>query len=77
MGGVVDAVGGLFGVDGGGSVDPLKYRPYGVTSALGQTSVASHSLVASSARLICRLRKALRVLNSKLIRIKLISLAAW
>jgi len=27
MGGVVDAVGGLFGVDGGGSVDPLKYRP--------------------------------------------------
>jgi len=47
MGGVVDAVGGLFGVDGGGSVDPLKYRPYGVTSALGQTSVDGRNVQAN------------------------------
>jgi len=35
MGGVVDAVGGLFGVEGGESVDPLNYNPYSVNSALG------------------------------------------
>jgi len=35
MGGVVDAVGGLFGVEGGESVNPLNYNPYNVNSALG------------------------------------------
>lgn len=39
MGGVVDAVGGLFGVGGAESVTPLQYRPYDVTSALGQATV--------------------------------------
>jgi len=39
MGGVVDTVGGLFGVEGGESVDPLQYRPYDVRSSLGQASV--------------------------------------
>jgi len=39
MGGVVDAVGGLFGVGGSESVTPLQYRPYDVTSALGQAAV--------------------------------------
>jgi len=35
MGGVVDAVGGLFGVEGGESVNPLQYQPFNVQSALG------------------------------------------
>jgi len=35
MGGVVDAVGGLFGVEGGESVNALNYNPYSVDSALG------------------------------------------
>lgn len=39
MGGVVDTVSGLFGVEGGSSVQPLQYRPYDVTSALGQATV--------------------------------------
>jgi len=39
MGGVVDAVGGLFGVEGGNSVTPIQYRPYDVTSSLGQATV--------------------------------------
>lgn len=39
MGGIVDAVGGLFGVEGGGSVQPLQYSPFDVTSSLGQASV--------------------------------------
>ena len=39
MGGVVDAVGGLFGVGGSESVTPLQYRPYDVTSALGEARV--------------------------------------
>lgn len=39
MGGVVDAVGGLFGVGGSESVNPLQYRPYDVSSALGQATV--------------------------------------
>jgi len=39
MGGVVDAVGGLFGVGGSESVTPLQYRPFDVTSALGEARV--------------------------------------
>ena len=49
MGGVVDAVGGLFGVEGGESVNPLQYRPYDVTSALGQASVDGRSVQAELA----------------------------
>jgi hypothetical protein len=43
MGGVVDAVGGLFGVEGGESVNPLQYQPYNVQSALGQASFGDGS----------------------------------
>jgi len=39
MGGVVDAVGGLFGVGGSESVTPLQYRPFDVRSALGEATV--------------------------------------
>jgi len=39
MGGIVDAVGGLFGVGGSESVNPLQYRPFDVSSVLGQSSV--------------------------------------
>ena len=39
LGGIVDAVGGLFGVGGSESVTPLQYRPYDVTSALGEARV--------------------------------------
>ena len=35
MGGVADAVGGLFGAEGGSSVKPLEYNPYNVQSVLG------------------------------------------
>jgi len=43
MGGVVDAVGGLFGVEGGDSVDPLQYQPFNVQSALGQAQFGDGS----------------------------------
>jgi len=43
MGGVVDAVGGLFGVEGGESVNPLQYQPYNVQSALGQAQFGNGS----------------------------------
>ena len=43
MGGVVDAVGGLFGVGGGDSVDPLQYQPFNVQSALGQAQFSDGS----------------------------------
>jgi len=43
MGGVVDAVGGLFGVEGGESVNPLQYQPYNVQSALGQAQFGDGS----------------------------------
>ena len=43
MGGVVDTVGGLFGVEGGDSVDQLQYNPYNVQSALGQAQFGSGS----------------------------------
>ena len=43
MGGVVDAVGGLFGVGGGNSVDPLQYQPFNVQSALGQAQFGDGS----------------------------------
>ena len=39
MGGVVDAVGGLFGVGGSEDVTPLQYRPFDVSSVLGQSSL--------------------------------------
>ena len=35
MGGVVDAVGGLFGVEGGDSVDPLSFSPRSVQTGVG------------------------------------------
>ena len=38
MGGVVDSVGGLFGVEGGESVDPLNYQPFDVSSVLGSAT---------------------------------------
>ena len=43
MGGVVDAVGGLFGVEGGERVNPLQYQPYNVQSALGQAQFGDGS----------------------------------
>ena len=49
MGGIVDTVTGLFGVEGGESVNPLQYRPYDVTSALGQASVDGRSVQAELA----------------------------
>ena len=43
MGGVVDAVGGLFGVGGADSVDPLQFQPFNVQSALGQAQFGDGS----------------------------------
>jgi len=43
MGGVVDTVGGLFGVEGGESVNQLQYNPYNVQSALGQAQFGDGS----------------------------------
>jgi len=43
MGGVVDAVGGLFGVEGGDSVNALQYNPFNVQSALGQAQFGDGS----------------------------------
>jgi len=44
MGGVTDAVGGLFGVEGGESVDPIEFNPYNVSSTLGQSTVSGQSV---------------------------------
>jgi len=43
MGGVVDKVGGLFGVEGGDSVKPLEYNPYNVQSALGNVDFSGNN----------------------------------
>ena len=43
MGGIVDSVTGLFGVEGGDSVDALQYNPYNVQSALGQAQFGGGS----------------------------------
>jgi len=43
MGGIVDSVTGLFGVEGGDSVSALRYNPYNVQSALGQAQFGDGS----------------------------------
>ena len=47
MGGVVDSVGGLFGVEGGDSVDALNYQPYNVNSAIGSATTNGNTVNAN------------------------------
>jgi len=44
MGGVVDAVGGLFGAGGAGDVRPLQYQPFNVQSALGSATTQGQNV---------------------------------
>jgi len=47
MGGIVDTVGGLFGVGGAEDVNPLQYSPYDVNTPLGTVGASQGQLTAA------------------------------